>query len=81
MRIKLPAGKGKIKMEVPSRSVSSMKPFVFFSYDVTAQMFFEQAEFSRMSAEQDANDAANGGGGSGDELGDEDLGVRKEDED
>ena len=79
--IKLPVGRGKIRMEIPSRSVSSMRPFVFFRYETTAQMFFEQVEYSRVAADLEENA---GGDGSGDELGDElgdDLGVRKENDD
>ena len=76
--IKLPVGRGKIRMEIPSRSVSSMRPFVFFRYETTAQMFFEQVEYSRVAADLEQKA---GGDGSGDELGDDDVGVRKENDD
>ena len=51
--VRLPVGRGKVKMEIPSRSVSSLKPFVYFRYETTAQMFFEQEEYARVAAEQE----------------------------
>ena len=76
--VRLPVGRGKVKMEIPSRSVSSLKPFVYFRYETTAQMFFEQEEYARVAAEQEQQ--AREHEGSGDEIGGDDQGVRKEDD-
>ena len=47
-------GSGRIKVEVPSRSVSSLRPFVYFRYELTAQMYFEQVEWLRVTVEEQA---------------------------
>ena len=48
--VQLNVGTGRMKVEVPSRSVSSLRPFVHFRYTVTAQMHYEQVEWVRVSA-------------------------------
>ena len=49
---KVPVGTGKIKVEVASRSVSMARPFVYFHYEATPQMYFEQVEWVRVAAER-----------------------------
>ena len=49
--VKLPVGAGRIRIEVPSRCPSPLRPFIFFNYTVLPQMFFEQVEFSRVKAD------------------------------
>ena len=59
--VSLNVGSGRKKVEVPSRCVSSLRPFVFFRYDVTPQMFFEQVEYVRVTADEaEAAEAAKG---------------------
>ena len=41
-----------MKVEVPSRSPSSLRPHVYFTYEASAQMFFEQVEFVRVTKEE-----------------------------
>ena len=74
VKVSLPVGSGKKRVEVPSRSVSSLRPFVFFRYDATPQMYFEQVEWNRVGAE-----AKESKGDSTDDE-DDDKGVRKEDD-
>ena len=50
--VSLPVGAGKIKVEVPSRSVSMARPHVYFRYEATPQMYFEQVEWVRVAAER-----------------------------
>ena len=49
--IALPVGKaGKIKVEVPTSNVSSLRPHVSFRYESTPRMFFEKKSFEKMIA-------------------------------
>lgn len=48
VKLELHAGSGKVKVEVPSRCVSSCRPHIFFHYEVTPQMFFEHVEWTRV---------------------------------
>ena len=54
--VKLTVGSGKVKVEVPSRSVSSFRPFVHFRYEVVPQMYFEQVEYVRVVGEAESDD-------------------------
>ena len=56
--VQLNVGAGMKKVEVPSRSVSSLRPHVFFRYECTPQMYFEQVEWQRVggSPEGDKDD-------------------------
>ena len=51
VNIALPVGKsGKIKIEVPTSNVSSLRPHVAFRYESTPRMFFEKKAFEKMVA-------------------------------
>ena len=50
--VQLQPGAGRTKVEVPSRCVSMARPFVYFRYDATPQMFYEQAEWVRVAADR-----------------------------
>ena len=54
--VKLTVGSGKVKVEVPSRSVSSFRSFVHFRYEVVPQMYFEQVEYVRVVGEAESDD-------------------------
>ena len=56
VKIALKVGAGKVKIEIPSRSPSPMRPFVYFKYEATPQMYFEQVEFVRVAQEESIND-------------------------
>ena len=51
VQVALKVGSGKVKIEIPSRSPSSMRPFVYFRYEATPQMYFEEVEYVRVAAE------------------------------
>ena len=44
---------GRKKTEIPSRIPSSLRPFIRCKYEATAQMFFEQSEWVRVSADKE----------------------------
>ena len=55
VKVDLSAGSGEISIEVPSRHPSSMKPHVFFSFEASPQMFYEQEECNRVAAKEGAH--------------------------
>ena len=50
VEVSLQAGSGRVKVEIPSRCVSSCRPMVYFQYTATAQMYFEKTEWVRTVA-------------------------------
>jgi len=52
----LKVGKGRKVTEVPSRCVSSARPYIYFEYEVTPNLFFEQTEIVRVATISDDND-------------------------
>ena len=62
--VQLKVGKGTKTIEVPSRCVSSCRPFIRFTYEVSPQMFFETTELASVSGQPDEfldESAAEGG--------------------
>ena len=53
LKMELKCGTGRIKVELPSRSVSSMRPYVYFKYHATPQMFYERVEWVRVESVED----------------------------
>ena len=58
-------GAGDIKVEVPSRCVSPLRPFVYFHFESTPEMYFETVEWTRVtdlieSANQNVNHTEDG---------------------
>ena len=51
------AGSGKVKIEVPSVCVSSLRPFVFFHYEAMPQMHFEHDEWARVMGEDSSDES------------------------
>jgi len=49
--IPLEVGEGRVKAEVISRCVSPLRPHVYFHYEATPQMWFEEVEWARVMAE------------------------------
>ena len=66
-QVVIKAGKGKVKLEIPSQYAMCTRPHVYFHYRATPQMFFEQVEYVRVSGEEVANAAEGEGGDSDDE--------------
>ena len=67
--IQLTPGAGRRKVEIPSRSVSPLRPFVAFRYEAPPRMFYEHVEWGRLadqlsapSAESDAHGDVEGPG-------------------
>jgi len=50
VRVPLAEGKGRVKMEVPSQHPCSMRPFLFFAYELTPPMYCETAAFELLEA-------------------------------
>jgi hypothetical protein len=48
----LTAGDGTLKVEVPSRSPSPLRPYVTLRYEVMPQLFFESVEWERVAAQE-----------------------------
>ena len=61
-QIELQAGSGKLKVEIASRSVSSLRPFAFMRYELTPQMYFEETEYVRVVAEPPVDTAGDDDG-------------------